>query len=296
MRIPLDTLFGAVKMGASSLREGAAPVHVAVLVDAGASRQQAAWLREALVPQTVTALVRVAALDDGDPEIKPDTDLAIVLAGNSGRLEAAVRSVLIAGVPCVVVAESAVAAPFACGDAPMLGLVASQDRTAMLQGIARWVVARSDKRTAFAAAFPFMRIAAAARAVRSASFTNMATGALAFVPGADFPAMTLVQAGMLLELASIFGKPIRPERAYELAALGCCALAFRAAARAACGALPRWSFAIKALVAGAGTLGAGRALCAFYERDFDYAPLNEFIGGAFARIRDIVVPDPVPTV
>lgn len=296
MRIPFDTLIGALKMGASSLHEGAAPVRVAVLVDAGASRQQAEWLRGALVPQTVSALVRVAAIRDANPEIKPDTDLAIVLAGTSGMLEDAVRSVLVAGVPCVVVAESSVEAPFACGDAPMLGLVASQDRTSLLQGLAHWVVARSDKRTAFAAAFPFMRVAAASRAVRSASLTNLATGALVFVPGADFPAMTLVQAGMLLELASIFGKPMRPERAYELAVVGCCALALRGAARAASRALPRWSLAIKALVGGAGTLGIGRALCAFYERDFDYSRLNEVVGGAFSRVRDLTSSVPTPTV
>lgn len=287
MRIPFDTLFGAARMGASTLRESAVPVRVAVLVDAGASREQAEWIRDALVPQTVTALVRVAAIGEGPVELKPDTDLAVVLAGGSPRLEGAVRSALMAGVPCVVVAESAVEAPFACGDSPMLGLVAAQDRTRMLEGIAHWVVARSEKRCALAAAFPFMRVAAAVRATRSAALANAATGALVFMPGADFPAMTLVQVGMLLELAAIFGKPLGPERGYELALLMAGALGMRAAARAACRARPRWSFAIKALVGGAGTYGVGCALRALYERDPDYSRINSAVRAAASRVRDL---------
>ncbi|MDQ9749098.1 hypothetical protein RFZ03_00160, partial [Acinetobacter baumannii] len=65
----------------------------------------------------------------------------------------------------------------------------------------------------------FIRLAAANRVIASAAVGNAATGALFFIPGADFPVMTIAQMGMMLQLAAIFGKPMRPERGYEAAAV-----------------------------------------------------------------------------
>lgn len=91
----------------------------------------------------------------------------------------------------------------------MLGLIAASDATHLLSSLARWILDRTDKDTAFAANFAFMRIAAAMRVVRSATMANLATGALFFMPGADFPVMTMTQLGMMLKLAGVFGKPMR---------------------------------------------------------------------------------------
>ena len=116
---------------------------------------------------------------------------------------------------------------------------------------------RTDKDTAFAANFAFMRIAAAMRVVRSATMANLATGALFFVPGADFPVMTMTQLGMMLKLAGVFGKPMRAERAYEAAMVLAGALALRAGARAVARRIGRPGVVFKALVAGAGTVRHG---------------------------------------
>ena len=49
----------------------------------------------------------------------------------------------------------------------MLGVVAATDKTYLLETLARWILDRTDKETAFAANFAFMRIAAANRIITS---------------------------------------------------------------------------------------------------------------------------------
>lgn len=48
----------------------------------------------------------------------------------------------------------------------------------------------------------------------------------------------------------------------------------------------------KALVAGAGTFGMGCCLSAYYERDIDYGPLNDFFRGAYSRTKTLLAPAP----
>lgn len=285
MRIPIGRLADALKMGVSTLRDSDEPVRVAVFVDRTASPDIVAAVRDALVPQTTSALVRVAALDSTAPEVKPDTDVALVLSCGSDLLEDAVRGIVVAGAPTVVLAESSVEVPFIEHDTPMLGLIASTDRTGLLESLARWILDRTDKATAFAANFGFMRTAAANRTVASCALTNMATGALVFIPGADYPVMTAAQLGMMLELASIYGKPLHVERAYEAAGVAAAGLALRRAARALAPRSGRLGFAVKALVAAGGTAAMGRVLMEVYERDVDYSRVNAAVGTAASAVR-----------
>ena len=75
-----------------------------------------------------------------------------------------------------------------------------------------------------------MRSAVTNEIVRSAAVTNAVTGALMFIPGANYPVMTVAQAGMALRLASIHGYKIAPERVYEVAGVAVAGLVFRGAA------------------------------------------------------------------
>lgn len=201
MRIPVDSVVDAVKMGASVQGDVDAPVRVAVYLDAGAPSHIVSWLRDALVPQTTSGLVRVARLDAPVFSVKADTDVALVVSSGSPLLQDRVQQIVIAGVPTVILCESSVEVPFIQQDTAMLGLIAASDATHLLSSLARWILDRTDKDTAFAANFAFMRIAAAMRVVRSATMANLATGALFFMPGADFPVMTMTQLGMMLKLA-----------------------------------------------------------------------------------------------
>lgn len=288
MSIPVDKFAGVLKAGLSARHESDAPLRVTVLVDATATPFLIETVREALVPLTTSAIVRVGRISESPVQVKHDTDVTIVLTGGSERLQGAVQEAVIAGAPVVVLVESSVDAPFITEDTPMLGLIAATDKTYLLEKLARWILDHTDKEAAFASNFAFMRIAAASRVIVSTALANMATGALVFIPGADFPVMAAAQLGMLAQLSSMYGMPIRFERGYEAAGLLAGGLALRAVARQVVRYAGKGGFAAKALIAGFGTYAMGRALCAVYERDIDYGPLNELIGGAIRRGRDFV--------
>lgn len=288
MKIPVDKLTSALKMGASTTKVSGTPVRVSVYLDGSASRFLVECVRDAFVPQTTSGIVRVERLGEERVVPKTDTDIALVISCGSERLESAVQEIVIAGAPVCVLAESAVEVPFIDRSTPMLGVVAATDKTYLLETLARWILDRTEKGTAFAVNFPFMRIAAANRIITSCALTNMATGALAFLPGADFPVMALSQIGMLFELGAIFDKGMKPERAYEVAGVLGGGLLLRATTRAIVKRTPHISFLIKALVAASGTYAMGRALVSLYEHDVDYTRANEVVSSAFARVRDVV--------
>ena len=287
MRIPINKLADALKMGVTAIKDTDEPVRVSVFVDSSATPFLIETIRDAFVPQTTAALVRVQPLS-GELSVKADTDISIVITCGSDDLQAAVQQIVVAGAPCAVVCESSVEAPFIVHDTPMLGLIASTNKTHLLETLARWILDRTDKDTAFAANFPFMRIAAAMRSITSCALTNMATGALAFIPGSDYPVMALAQLGMMFDLAGMFGKPIAPERGYEAAGILAGGLACRAFARAAARQVPRMGFVVKALVGAAGTVAMGRALMALYEHDIDYTPANDAVKRAAAGMKGVV--------
>ena len=102
----------------------------------------------------------------------------------------------------------------------------------------------------------------------------------------------MTQLGMMLKLAGVFGKPMRAERAYEAAMVLAGALALRAGARTVARRIGRPGVVFKALVAGAGTFGMGCCLSAYYERDVDYGPLNDFFRGVYSRAKTLLAPEP----
>ena len=288
MQQPFSAASQALQFGLNTAMESDAPVRVGVYVDTTAPALAVTAIKEAFVPRTTSALVRVARLT-ADPELpKPDTDVMLVLTGGSAHLEDAVQRLVIAGVPVCVVCESSVEAPFITADSPLLGLIAATDKTHLLESLARWILDRTEKDTAFAANFPFMRIAAANRIITSAALTNMATGALIFVPGANYPMMAMTEIGMLLKLAASFGLGLKAERGYEVVAVLAIGLALRAGARGLCRQTTYFRFAVKALVAGFGTWGMGHALCAVYEHGVDYSRVNDLAAGAVRRARRAV--------
>lgn len=287
MRIPFEKITDAARMGASAQRESDVPVRVAVYVDATATPFLIDTVRAAFVPQTTSAILRVERLGEGAPSIKQDTDIALVLSCGGDRLEAAVQGIIVGGAPVAVIAESSVEVPFIERDTRMLGLIAATDAGHLLRALSAWILERTEKRTAFAANFPFMRDEAAKRAIASCALANMATGALVFIPGADYPVMALAQVGMAFELAAIYGRPLRPERGYEVAGVLVAGLALRAGARVAARRAGRLGFAVKALVAAGGTYGMGRALAAVHGSGVDYAAANEALGRAASTARSL---------
>lgn len=133
MKIPVDKLTRAFKMGASVKKDSDTPVRVSVYLDSSASRFLAETVRDAFVPQTTSGIVRVERLGEERIAPKTDTDVVLVLSCGSDRLESAVQELVIAGAPVCVLAESAVEVPFIEESTPMLGVVAATDKTYLLE-------------------------------------------------------------------------------------------------------------------------------------------------------------------
>ena len=100
--------------------------------------------------------------------------------------------------------------------------------------------------------------------------------------------MAVAQLGMMAQLALVFGKPVRPERGYEVAGVLVAGLLMRALARAVVPAAGHLGFVVKALVAGFGTYAMGRALTALYEADVDYTRANQAVASAARHGRDFI--------
>lgn len=91
MKIPVDKLTRAFKMGASVKKDSDTPVRVSVYLDSSASRFLAETVRDAFVPQTTSGIVRVERLGEERIAPKTDTDVVLVLSCGSDRLESAVQ-------------------------------------------------------------------------------------------------------------------------------------------------------------------------------------------------------------
>lgn len=285
MALPsVSKLVGALKPVLGAVADAETPVRVAVRVDGSASGFLVSTVKEALVPRSTSALVRVDALSSDAP-LKPDTDLVLVLTCGSEGLRERVQALVVAGAPVCVLCESSVEVPFIDRDTPLLGAICSTDAGKLLDDLSRWVLERTEKGTAFAANFEFMRQAQANRVAANAALTNMATGALVFVPGADFPVMTLAQLAMMLQLSAAYGLKPSPERAYEAAGVVAGGLALRQAARVVGRVAPRTAFISKALIAGLGTYAMGMALSRLYRQGVDYSAANELLSSVLGRVR-----------
>lgn len=285
MRIPVHRVASAFKMGAAAKRDSDVPVRVSVFVDDSAGALIIDTVRTALVPATTSAIVRVERLRGADgtvAAVKADTDISLVLTGGSPGLQDAVQRIAIGGAPTAVVVESSAEAPFIGEETPMLGLIAATSGARLLEALAHWILERTEKGTAFAAAFPFMRGVVADEVIADTSLANALTGALVFVPGADYPMMTLAQLGMMVQLALVYGKPLKLERGYEAAGIALSGLVLRALVRRMAKPLGGGAFVVKALAGGLGTYAMGRVLEALYKRDVDYSRVN---GAVLAAVR-----------
>jgi uncharacterized protein (DUF697 family) len=117
-----------------------------------------------------------------------------------------------------------------------------------------------------AAKLPALRPAVVEAIVRSFSRQNGILGVAVFVPGADFPVLTLNQLRMVLRMAAAYGQEIDRERIPEVLAVVGAGLGFRTLAREALGFVPGLGWVIKGGVAYVGTKALGKAASAYFEQ------------------------------
>jgi uncharacterized protein (DUF697 family) len=170
------------------------------------------------------------------------------------------------GVVCVVPGASP-------DDPPVIPRVLDTDVIAVPAGgappiaaIAERVADRADNDTAhhLAGRVPVLREHVTEKIVRHFSRQNGVLGVAIFIPGADFPVLTLNQIRMVLRLAIAHGEQLDRSRAYEVLSVVAAGLGFRTLARQAVGVVPGLGWAVKGGFAYAGTLAVGEAAAAYF--------------------------------
>jgi uncharacterized protein (DUF697 family) len=122
-----------------------------------------------------------------------------------------------------------------------------------------------EKGYSLAAKLPVLRPAVCEAIVRRFSRQNGILGAAIFIPGADFPVLTLNQVRMVFRIAAAYGEEIDRERAVELLAVLGAGLGFRAVARQALGVVPVAGWAVKGGIAYVATRALGEAAIAYFD-------------------------------
>ena len=126
--------------------------------------------------------------------------------------------------------------------------------------IARVLAARlGESATPLAARLPVLRDPVCDALIESFSRKNGILGVAIFVPGADFPVLTLNQIRLVLRLGSAHGVEIDQERLPEVLATVAAGFGFRTVARQLLGAVPVAGWALKGGIAYGGTRAIGEA-------------------------------------
>jgi uncharacterized protein (DUF697 family) len=122
-----------------------------------------------------------------------------------------------------------------------------------------------EEATQIAARLPVLRRGIAEALISRVARQNGILGAAIFVPGADFPVLTLNQLRLVLRLAQAHGHEIDAQRAPEILGVIGGGLGFRALARQALSVVPVAGWAVKGAVAYTGTRALGEAALRYFE-------------------------------
>ena len=132
--------------------------------------------------------------------------------------------------------------------------------------IAAAVAARlGEAGTGLAARVPVLREPLCRQLIESFSRKNGVLAVAIFVPGADFPVLTLNQLRLVLRLGAAHGAGVDQQRLPEVLATVAAGFGFRAVARQLLGAIPGAGWAVKGGVAYAGTRALGEAAQRYFQ-------------------------------
>lgn len=277
------------------------PSRVELVFDPTASNALVDKVIDAFVDESSNAHVTDVVFDKKVPVIPKDTDLVIVIGGDSLLLGDVVHVAEECDVPAVVVIErgktyfandrrsaqayadmtlSANTAPTLTGTAHTPGVGRGIDLENLvdleldgesarpLEQLGTWIVQNvPSKRLSLARAFPFIRHPLAVELAKQTTIQNGAIGLVFFVPGADMPLIALNQAKMVLQIAAVYGKEMSKERLGEVLAVMAGGFGCRAVARQLVARAPMLGWAIKPAVAASGTMGMAIAAIEYYEEN-----------------------------
>jgi uncharacterized protein (DUF697 family) len=134
-----------------------------------------------------------------------------------------------------------------------------------IEKIAERVADRADETAHhLAARVPALRPAVSDAIIRRFARQNGVLGVAIFIPGADFPVLTLNQIRMVLRIATAYGEELDKERAFEVLSVIAAGLGFRTVARHLVGLVPGVSWAVKGGIAYGATFAVGEAASAYF--------------------------------
>jgi len=227
----------------------------------GGARSLVEALRRDLVRNGDATAVREEALG----AIVGAAALVYVLAGEpTEEDERALRAADLAGVPLLVVGpEPKTPIPYALAT-DVLPLRPGEGFP--FEELGRRLAAKDESvAVALAARLPALRRGVVDALVARVARQNAAIAAAVFIPGVDFPVLTLNQLRLVLRIAAAYGEEIDAERLPEILGVVGTALGFRALARQALGVIPIAGWAVQGAVAYAGTRTLGEAAIRYFE-------------------------------
>jgi uncharacterized protein (DUF697 family) len=134
-----------------------------------------------------------------------------------------------------------------------------------IEDLAERIADRADEASyQLAARLPTLRPAIVEQIIKKFSLQNGVLGVAIFIPGADFPVLTLNQIRMVLRIAAAHGEELDKERAFEILTVVAAALGFRTVARQLVGLVPGFGWAVKGGIAYAATRAVGEAATAYF--------------------------------
>lgn len=218
--------------------------------------------------------LRRELLRDGDPSAIREASLGAldgaaalvyVLAGEpTEEDERALRSADMANVPIVVLGpDPTTPVPYVLAT-DILPLPPGEGFP--LEDLGRLLGAKADDTApALAAKLPALRRGIAESLVAKVSRQNGLIGAAVFIPGVDFPVLTLNQLRLVMKLATAYGQQLDAQRLPEVLGVVGTGLGLRAIARGALGVVPVGGWAVKGGVAYTGTRALGEAAIRYFE-------------------------------
>ncbi len=135
--------------------------------------------------------------------------------------------------------------------------------------------ALNEAATPLAARLPVLRDAVVDRIITRFSRQNGVIGVSVFVPGADFPILTVNQIRMLMRVADAYGFEFDRERIPEVLGVIGSGYGFRTLARSMLGVIPIAGWAVKGGIAYGGTRALGEAARRYFE---SRAPVTKVAG------------------
>jgi uncharacterized protein (DUF697 family) len=125
--------------------------------------------------------------------------------------------------------------------------------------------------TGVAARLPTLRAAVSEGLIERCSRQNGIVSVVVFVPGADFPVLTLNQIRLVLRLAAAHGVQLDENRVPEVLATIGAGFGFRTIARQILGAVPFAGWAVRGGIAYVGTRALGEAALRYFDSTASHA-------------------------